>query len=57
MLIDAGARINAAEVDGATPLYIAAQNGQEEIVKMLIEAGANINACEGEGATPVYIAA
>jgi ankyrin repeat protein len=41
-LIEHGARVDAATTDGATPLYIACQNGQIEVVKYLIEKGANV---------------
>ena len=36
-LIQAGADINKATEDGVTPLYVAAQNGHEAVVRALIE--------------------
>jgi ankyrin repeat protein len=41
-LIEHGAKVDAATTDGATPLYIACQNGQLDVVKYLIEKGANV---------------
>ena len=44
--------------DGATPLYIAAQNGHLEVVRFLVESGANKDqGTADDGATPLYIAA
>lgn len=41
----------------ATPLYIAAQNGYLEVVKLLVENGAYVDAkLNTDGATPLYIA-
>ena len=42
---------------GATPLYVAAQNGHLDIVKALLEAGADRNQAMNSGATPLFIAA
>ncbi len=56
-LVAAGADLNAARQDGATPLYIAAQEGHGEIVSDLVAAGVDLNAARQDGATPLYIAA
>jgi ankyrin repeat protein len=38
-----GAHVNKATDDGVTPLFIAAQNGHEAVVRALIELGADVN--------------
>ena len=37
-----------------TPLHVAANNGDLEIVELLIKAGANVNVLDGENNTPLY---
>ena len=44
-------------VDGATPLYIAAQEGHLEVVRCLVGQGANVDQDNKDGSTPLYIAA
>ena len=46
--------MNQAKNDGATPVYIACQNGHTETVTVLLERGAN--QAMKDGATPLYIA-
>lgn len=41
---------------GQTPLHLAVQNGNQEIVDFLISQGADINARDGEGNTPLITA-
>ena len=41
-LIEAGADINKARDNGVTPLYIAAQEGLEVVLRALIELGADV---------------
>ena len=50
---------NQARTDnGGTPVYIAAQNGRLDVVKVLLANGADLNqAMTTDGATPVFIAA
>ena len=47
LLLQKGAFVDAACLNGATPLYFAAQNGREEVVELLLASGADVN-----GATP-----
>jgi cytohesin len=56
LLIEVGADINKADDDGVTQLYIAAELGQEAIVRALIEEGADVNKAINDGTTPLYIA-
>lgn len=43
--------------DGATALFIAAQNGHLRILEVLLEHGAKTDAARTDGATPLWIAA
>ena len=43
--------------DGATPLFIAAQEGHVEVVRFLVESGANKDQGMADGATPLFKAA
>ena len=52
-----GADINKANDDDETPLFIAAYEGHEAILRALIEAGADINKAKDTGATPLFVAA
>ncbi len=47
ILIDAGADVNKARSDEATPLYMASASGYLEIVKALAIAKADVNLCGG----------
>lgn len=42
---------------GSTPLHAAAEEDDEEIVKMLIEYGSDVNAVDANNATPLHMAA
>lgn len=55
-LIDGGSNVNVQDNAGATPLFIASQEGHIEIVKTLLNAGANLE-LSGDGVTPLIIAA
>ena len=56
--LDAGAEVDAKEIDGLTPLHVAAGSGQKEIAELLIAEGADVNAKDTKfGGTPLYFAA
>lgn len=42
--------------DGATPLFIACQNGHESTLQLLLNNGADSNLCLEDGTSPLYIA-
>ncbi|TYZ58284.1 hypothetical protein PybrP1_011927, partial [[Pythium] brassicae (nom. inval.)] len=52
-----GASVDMATEDGATPLYVAAQNGNLEAVSALIAHSASVNLVMEDDATPLFIAA
>jgi len=58
LLFESKAQYSKAE-DGSTPLYIAAQSGHVEVMKILVESKANINQIRSDeyGATPLHVAA
>ena len=57
-LIELGADVNKARDDRLTPLFIAAQQGHEAVVRALVGAGADINICVAwfDHVTPLFIA-
>ena len=52
-LIEAGADIKKTMDGGSTPLFIAAEEGHEAVVRALIDLGADINKARDDGATPL----
>jgi len=48
------ADVNTAKHGGATPLWIAADNGHLEAVKMLLGAHADANQCRTDGISPLH---
>lgn len=52
-----GALHDCGSQDGASPLFIAAQNGHLEVCGALLRAGAAVDAARGDGASPLWIAA
>ena len=58
VLIEAGADVNKAMmVDCTTPLFMAAQKGDETMVRVLIQAGADVSKATDGGVTPLFTAA
>jgi hypothetical protein len=55
-LIKAGADVNLADDTGATPIIIAAEEGNSTIVALLIQAGADVNQEDEEGMKPIDLA-
>jgi ankyrin repeat protein len=56
-LVQAGADVNAAQADGATPLHWAAYHGDVSMALLLLEAGADVAAANRNGSTPMWLAA
>jgi ankyrin repeat protein len=48
-LISQGADVNATEADGATPLHLAAEREDVDVVRALLQRGANVNAANRYG--------
>jgi cytohesin len=55
--LEAGARVDARDRPGNTPLHDAAVAGQLDAVKLLLAAGATIDAQDDRGRTPLHEAA
>ena len=52
-LISAGENVNGREDDRTTPLFIAVNNGNREIVQLLLDFGAKVNARDDDKKTPL----
>ena len=57
LLLAAGANPNAAQQGGWTPLHIAAEHGDIEVVRLLIAAPSRVNAVSESGRSPLFQAA
>ncbi|MNS17051.1 Ankyrin repeats (3 copies) [compost metagenome] len=55
-LLDQGANIDERDLDGDTPLAIAAANGHLEVVQVLIKKGAQIRSLNKEGKSALFLA-
>jgi len=53
-LIKCGAKVNAKNYGGGTPLYSACNYGHIDVGKLLIEKGADFNAKSNSGNTPLH---
>jgi hypothetical protein len=56
-LIEKGADVTAADIDGRTALHVAARYGCEKVVEMLLAAGADVTAIDNSGRTALQLAA
>ena len=52
-----GGKLDMKDGDGETPLFVASQNGDVNLLKVLIEAGANVNPVAKDGWTALMMAA
>lgn len=56
-VLQAGALgVNSCNVDGFTPLHVAALHGHSALAALLIRHGANVNARTNQSATPLHLA-
>jgi len=55
MLLDKGADVNKADIDGRTPLYRSCYNGNLELARLLLDKGADVNKPNDDGSTPLIV--
>ncbi|KAK3266631.1 hypothetical protein CYMTET_24756, partial [Cymbomonas tetramitiformis] len=55
--VDLADKVDLANENGCTPLYMAAFNGHNEVVEALLAKGAQVDLADEDGRTPLYIAA
>jgi ankyrin repeat protein len=56
ILLERGAKVNARNAKGCTPLHNAADQGRANIVRLLLDNDADVNAISNEGETPLSLA-
>ena len=56
LLITNGANVNQADNFGKSPLYIAANQGKEDVVALLLKSGADVNQVDKDGISPLWVA-
>lgn len=57
MLIDQGAVVNDEDIDGFSPLHLAAAQGKIDVAEILLNNGANVSAYDHQKQTPLHLAA
>lgn len=55
--VDYGADVNALDIDGKTPLHLAARSGDIPAIEFLVSHRADINVCNDRKGTPLHVAA
>jgi ankyrin repeat protein len=55
VLLSHGAKVNAKDSEGQTPLHFAAQQGTFQAVEWLLKNGADVNAKDDKGVTPLSL--
>eukprot|EP00041_Stephanoeca_diplocostata_P028862 m.835286 g.835286 ORF g.835286 m.835286 type:complete len:528 (+) comp23454_c0_seq5:270-1853(+) len=53
---DVGLPVDSCKADGATPLFLAAQEGHSRVVESLVKANASLDATDEDGVSSLYIA-
>ncbi len=56
ILIENGAQVNVQSQNGFTPLYMAAQENHDGVVRLLLSSGANQSLATEDGFTPLAVA-
>jgi ankyrin repeat protein len=56
ILVEAGVKLNMADVDGWQPLHVTCKEGHFELVKLLVEHGAETNKACKNGCSPLHMA-
>jgi ankyrin repeat protein len=57
MMQGLNADANKCNKDGFSPIYVAAQNNQADLITLLAYAGGDVNKCDTDGISPVLVAA